>query len=212
MTGTLGFRYYSNDEFVLGAKNFTANAPAQNILYYAFDSTDGNTEKLESFMSDLTENKMPSLDYESKALYVAEFESTRRMFLLLGGVLSFITALVGILNFLNAVLTGILARSHEFAAMQSIGMTGKQLKSMLVCEGLFYALGAASSALLLSLLLSPLIAKLLEDMFWFFSYKFSVIPIVITVPLFTILGITLPLITYKFTAKKSIVERLREAE
>ncbi len=210
--GTLGFRYYSNDEFVLGAKNFTANAPAQNILYYAFDSTDGNTEKLESFMSDLTSNKMPSLDYESKATYAAEFESTRRMFLLLGGVLSFITALVGILNFLNAVLTGILARSHEFAAMQSIGMTGKQLKTMLVCEGLFYALGAALAALLLSLLLSPLIAKLLEDMFWFFSYKFSVMPIVITVPLFTILGITLPLITYKFTAKKSIVERLREAE
>ncbi len=209
---TLGFRFYSNDEFVLGAENFTDNADVQGILYYAFDCTDGNTEKLESFMKDLTSNKMPSLDYESKATYAAEFESFRRMFLLLGGVLSFITALVGILNFLNAVLTGILARQHEFAAMQSIGMTGKQLKTMLVCEGLFYALGAALSALLLSLIFSPLIAKFLEDTFFFFSYKFSVMPIVITVPLFTLLGITLPLITYKFTAKKSIVERLREAE
>ncbi len=211
---SLSFRYYSNDEFVLGTDNFAENISEQNrnILYYAFDCTDGNAEKIESFMKDLTENKMPSLDYESKETYAAEFESFRRMFILLGGVLCFITALVGILNFLNAVLTGILARAHEFAAMQSVGMTGKQLKTMLVCEGLFYALGAALSALFLSLIFSPLIAKLFEDMFWFFSYKFTVLPILITVPIFTLLGIILPLITYKFSMKKSIVERLRETE
>ncbi|MGN1089082.1 MAG: FtsX-like permease family protein, partial [Huintestinicola sp.] len=169
-------------------------------------------EQTEDFMSELTQNTMPSLDYESKATYEAEFESFRRMFVIMGGALSFITGLVGVLNFLNAVLTGILARRHEFAVLQSVGMTGKQLKTMLVFEGLYYALGAALSALLLSVVFSPLTAKALESMFWFFSYKFTVMPILITIPLFTILGIILPLITYRFTAKKSIVERLRETE
>ncbi len=48
--------------------------------------------------------------------------------------------LVGVLKFFNAVLTGILTRRREFAVLQSIGMTGKQLKRMLVYEGLLYAL------------------------------------------------------------------------
>ena len=73
------------------------------------------------------------------------------MFLLLGGALSFIVGLVGILNFFNAILTGILTRKREFAVLQSIGMTGRQLKRMLVCEGLFYALGSVLFALCLIL-------------------------------------------------------------
>ena len=80
--------------------------------------------------------------YESKETYQAEFESFRRMFLLLGGVLSFIVGMIGVLNFVNAILTGIITRKREFAMLQSIGMSGRQLKGMLVCEGLLYVIGA----------------------------------------------------------------------
>lgn len=208
----LSYRYYGSDQFVLGAESFLNDTKTDGIMYYAFDVPDNAEKKSEAFMAEMTQKKMIYLDYESKATYTAEFESFRSMFVIMGGALSFITGLVGVLNFLNAVLTGILARRHEFAVLQSVGMTGKQLKTMLVFEGLYYSLGAALSALLLSVVFSPLTAKALESMFWFFSYKFTVTPILITIPLFTLLGIILPLITYSFTAKKSIVERLREAE
>ena len=65
------------------------------------------------------------------------------MFLLLGTVLSFIVGLVGIINFVNAVITGIVSRKRELAMLQAVGMTGQQLRAMLVWEGLFYALGSA---------------------------------------------------------------------
>ncbi len=208
----LSYRYYGSDQFVLGAESFLNDTKTDGIMYYAFDVPDNAEKKSEAFMAEMTQKKMIYLDYESKATYTAEFESFRSMFVIMGGALSFITGLVGVLNFLNAVLTGILARRHEFAVLQSVGMTGKQLKTMLVFEGLYYSLGAALSALLLSVVFSPLTAKALESMFWFFSYKFTVTPILITIPLFTLLGIILPLITYSFTAKKSIVERLREVE
>ena len=208
----LSYRYYGADQFVLDAKRFMADSGTSEIMYYAFDVPDDAESSCEEFMSELTEKTMPELDYESKATYAAEFESFRSMFVIMGSALSFITGLVGILNFLNAVLTGIFARQREFAVLQSVGMTGKQLKKMLVYEGLFYALGAALSALLLSMILSPLIAGLLENMFWFFSYKFTVLPIIITVPLFAVLGVFLPLITYSFAAKRSLIERLRTAE
>ena len=79
----------------------------------------------------------------------------RSMFLLLGGALSFIVWLVGVLNFFNAIFTGIITRRREFAVLQAIGMTGRQLKRMLMLEGLLYTLGAVGVSLVLALALGP---------------------------------------------------------
>lgn len=87
-------------------------------MLYAFDTTDEANAAMESFLANYTENQNPQFDYESKATYVAQFESFRSMFLMLGGTLSFIIGLVGILNFFNAILTGILTRKREFAMLQ----------------------------------------------------------------------------------------------
>ena len=208
---SLSYRYYGTDEFVMNADVFKRDTQTDSIMYYTYNmQKDDGT--MESFLSDFTARDMTQLDYESKATYAQEFESFRSMFMIMGGVLSFITGLVGVLNFLNAVLTGILTRRREFAVLQSIGMTGRQLKHMLVYEGLFYALGAAVIALGLDILLSPVMANVFESMFWFFSYHFTAVPILIVIPVFTLLGIAMPLITYRFAAGKSVVDRLREAE
>ena len=63
-------------------------------------------------------------------------------FVILGGLLCAIIGIVGILNFFNAMMTAILARSREFAVLQSVGMTGRQLETMLLWEGLLYTLGS----------------------------------------------------------------------
>ena len=124
-------------------------------MYYAFDAADEANDAMEEFLRDYTENVNPQFDYESKATYAAEFESMRAMFLLLGGALSFIVGLVGVLNFFNAVFTGIITRRRELAVLQAIGMTGGQLKQMLMLEGLLYTLGAVAASLALALVLGP---------------------------------------------------------
>ena len=53
--------------------------------------------------------------------------------------ISIAIALDGVLNFINSMVTAILSRRKEFAVMQSIGMTKKQLRRLLVFEGLYYA-------------------------------------------------------------------------
>lgn len=148
----------------------------------------------------------------SKKTYQAEFEGFRSMFLTLGGALSLIIGLVGILNFLNAVLTGIITRKHEFAVLQAIGMTGKQLRHMLMLEGLYYALLAMAVSTVLSVTLGPLIGAGCANVFWFFVYKFSVLPLAVLLPVFILLGLAIPLVTYRGTARQSIVERLRTDE
>lgn len=49
-----------------------------------------------------------------------------------GGALSLIIGMIGVLNFINFMLTGILTWRREFAMFQSMGMTRRQLSQMLM--------------------------------------------------------------------------------
>ena len=206
------YRYYGADEFILNDQTFLRDSGTSDVMYYAFDTADEANDAMEEFLRDYTENVNPQFDYESKALYAAEFEGMRSMFQLCGGALSFIVGLVGVLNFFNAILTGIIARKREFAVLQSIGMTGRQLKAMLVYEGLFYALGAAVISLILTLALGPVAFTAVGSLFWFFTYRLTLTPFLIVVPVFALLGVLVPLAVYRSVSKSTIVERLREVD
>lgn len=208
----MGFRNYGGPQFVLNAEVLQQDAAHPYLLNYLINAKPGADAAMETFLKDYTQNMAPSLDYESKQMYVEQFEGFRSMFLMLGGALSLVVGVVGVLNFLNAVLTSLMARRREFAVLQSIGMTGRQLKTMLVCEGLLYALLASAVSLVFSLLTGAVMEKGFGSLFWFFTYRFTLLPLLVITPIFVLLGVALPLITYRFTARQSIVERLRQSE
>lgn len=207
----LGYRYYTlgSDAFVMNAKTFLQDSSTNSIMYYCFDMANGDTSSMEAFLQEYTTNIDPMLDYESKATYAAHFYGFRSMFMLLGGALSFIVGLVGVLNFFNSIVTGITARRRELAVLQSIGMTGRQLQTMLALEGLLYTLGAAALALVLILLTAPLFGNALSDLFWFFSYRLTLWPIAVIVPVFALLGIAIPVLNCRTVQRRPVVERLR---
>ena len=206
----LSYRYYGTDEFVMGAETFIRDTGTDSVMYYAFNTTEEANAAMESFLADYTENVNPQFDYESKATYAGEFESTRSMFLLLGGAMSFIVGLVGVLNFFNAILTGITARRRELAVLQSIGMTARQLRTMLALEGLFYTVGAALLALALIAVTAPFVGPALNSLIWFFTYRFTVWPIAVVLPLFGALGVLIPVLSCRAAQRYSVVERLRQ--
>ena len=208
----LSYRYYGTDDFVMNAKTFQKITGKSDVMLYAFDVTEGAEPDMEEFLHHYTESVNPRYGYESKLKYVTEFNSFRSMFLIVGSLLSFIVGLVGILNFANAILTGMISRKREFAMLQSIGMTGRQLKSMLVLEGLLYALGSVVLALVFSLAVGPLAASVLEKMFWFFTNRPTFLPIILVAPIFALVGCLVPLLVYRSVSKQTIVERLRESE
>ena len=211
---SLSYRYrvLGNDEFILGAERFKADTGTDSVMSYIFNTTDEAEEGMESFLAEYTESVQPLYDYESRASYVAEFEGFRGMFMTMGGALSLIIGLVGVLNFVNAVLTGILTRKRELAVLQSVGMTGRQLKTMLVYEGLYYTLLALLVSLAMTVCLGPLVGNAVGEIFWFFTYRLTVVPIVVILPVFLALGALVPLLVYRSVARHTIVERLREAE
>ena len=204
------YRYYGADEFVMSSETFIRDTGTDSVMYYAFDTTEEANAAMEAFLQDYTENVNPQFDYESKATYAGEFEGTRSMFLLLGGALSFIVGLVGVLNFFNAILTGITARRRELAVLQSIGMTSRQLRTMLALEGLFYTLGAVLLALALIVVTAPFVGPALNGLIWFFTYHFTIWPVVVVLPLFGALGILIPVLSCRAAQRYSVVERLRQ--
>ena len=60
--------------------------------------------------------------------------------------------------------------------------------------------------------LGPLVGNIVGEIFWFFTYRLTVAPIVVILPIFLVLGALVPLWTYRSVSKRTIVERLREAE
>lgn len=205
-----GYSMLESEEIVINAQNFIADSGNDDIMYYAFDTSDAATAGMEDFLSDYTESIDPALDYRSKQTYIDEFNGFRNMFALLGGTLSAIIAVIGVLNVFNAILTGITSRRRELAMLQSIGMTSKQLRGMLVIEGLLYTLGAVLIAAVLMLAVSPLAGEAVSGLFFWFSYRPTYWPLFVAAPVFAAVGVLIPLASVHRMQRNSVVDRLRE--
>ena len=212
-------KYYTNTSrtgnkfaFYLPAEEYLQVVPRPVLMSYAFNMADAKEVDMEQFIKNYTEKTEPLMNYESKQTVVEEFNNMRYMFLMVGGILSFIIGLIGVLNFINSMLTSIVTRRREFAMLQSIGMTGKQLRKMLCLEGLYYAIGTILFSLVFGILCSLAIVQSAAVSLWFFSYQFIIWPLFAAYPVLLMLALVIPFIAYNRTMQQSIVERLRETE
>lgn len=181
-------------------------------MSYAFNVSEKKEAEMEQFLQSYTGSIEPVMNYTSKFTALNEFSGMRNTVVMIGGVLSVVIGLIGILNFTNTILTSILTRRKEFAILQSIGMSKKQLRSMLMFEGLYYALGTCVLSLVFGIAVSLLIVRPIGSMLWFFRYRFVLWPILVVQPFFFVIGAIIPLLSYILTDRQSIVEWLREAE
>ena len=210
----MGYRYSMRDRLplVLHADAMRKDSGQKlKRLFYLFDTPDAETEAAaEAYLAEMTAEDASSMMYESKAKVRTDFKQFQSMFAVMGGTLCAVIGIVGVLNFFNAVMTGILSRQKEFAMLQAVGMTGRQLKAMLIWEGMFYTVGSGLIALLLTLIFGPLSGKMMGSLFWFFESRFTVVPALCALPVFALLGWLIPEVLYRRLSRPSIVERLRE--
>ena len=180
-----------------------------SVMTYVFQCLDEKEGEMEQFLASYTENQEPMMSYESKTRYLDEFQSLKGTFTLVGGVLSLIIGIIGVLNFVNACITSIITRKKEFATLKAIGMTEKQIQKMVCMEGGYYAAGVVFFSLTAGSIFSLVVMGNFV-MFWFTTYRFIIWPMLIVLPFMVILGILVPYITIRITDKESVVEMLRE--
>ncbi|WP_066494805.1 ABC transporter permease [Abyssisolibacter fermentans] len=154
----------------------------------------------------------PDLEYISKDDYINEYKGFISMFSTVGYTLSGVIALIGLLNFVNTILTGIISRKMEFAMLESIGMTKKQLIKMITFEGLYYGLFTTIIILTLGLAITYYAVNSIGGIVNFFEYNFNVIPTLACGIILIIAGMITPRLCYKSISKLTIIERLRDVE
>lgn len=183
------------------------------IFSYSFNAEEGEKENLEGFLADFT-GENTSVAYTSTKLLQEQLASNRNIVLLVGGMIGVILAFAGLINFTNMMVTNIITRRHEFAAMQSIGMTNRQLRRLIMDEGLYYAAGADVIGGLLAVILGTTVLKnvLNSPSMWYFTLQFTLVPALFIAVIYLILAAVIPVVVLHFFNKGSVVERLRTVQ
>ena len=185
----------------------TENRSALSAMMNAEDDHFDDVDTQIRYMTDRGDSQVMM---KSKQTYLDEFGDLIKMIKLVGGTLSGILALIGILNFVNAVVTGIISRKRELAMMNAVGMTGSQLKKMLMWEGIHYAALTATGTLIIGFLLDIVVLKNITNDLIFYTYRFTFMPILICVPVLLLLSAVIPSAAYRTICRDSVVNRLRE--
>lgn len=183
-----------------------------SIYKYSFNVDENERTNMTVFLENYITQVDTSLNYLSADSARENAQATRTMLQFVGGLIGIIFGVAGVLNLTNTIITTILARRHEFATMQSIGMTTKQLTQMMIWEGVYYAIGACIVGLILSMVLAFTVVRVLTGSIWYFTFHFTLLPAIIPCVVLLIVAAIVPVIALKVFNKGSIVEKLRVAE
>lgn len=93
--------------------------------------------ELQSINSTLTHSEW---QFESALGKTEQFNQMTYAENLTGNGIALLLIVTGLINFVNVMLTGVVARKNEFAIMESIGTSKKQIQKILTLEGGIYAL------------------------------------------------------------------------
>lgn len=213
--------YTANGPYTVGGNGLYLYLPSNiyeeiydepSIYKYSFNVDENERANMTAFLENYIAQVDTSLNYLSADSAREEAQATRIMLQFVGGLIGIIFGVAGVLNLTNTIITTILARRHEFATMQSIGMTTKQLTRMMIWEGVYYAIGACIVGLILSVVLAFTVVRILTGSIWYFTFHFTLLPAVIACVVLLIVAAIVPVIALKVFNKGSIVEKLRVAE
>ncbi len=169
------------------------------------------TEKEINHIMDLVKEEHSSqLRVNSRYIDGLETENTKKTYALIGMFLVSILGVVGVSNVANTVAADIFAHRIEYAAMQSIGMTKKQLYRVLLKEGGIFCV----MALILIIPVGSVGAYMLasSSLFTGFNIGFFIQGLLAVVIVMFIICAVMANILVRVLNQKSIVERLREIE
>lgn len=129
----------------------------------------------------------------------------------LGLFLGLVFGLIGITNVVNTLVTGVISRKLEYAAMQSVGMTRKQMCSSIFFDGLHLCGVSLAGAFFLGGALAWAVA---EGIPFFTGFRVETLLVswgMITAAALAVNGAVAVILT-RLLNQKPVVERLREPE
>ena len=194
----------------MSEKKFKEIYETPTLYGFLFDVEEQYQQEMENHLAQDTD-----VSYTSILTMKATVSSVKNVVLLIGGVIGAIFALVGLINFINLVMTNIITRRHEFATMQSIGMTKKQLRKMMISESFSYVLLAGIVGTLAAGALGMTLVKAFVQngpTSLMMTFQMTLLPVLIMLALFLVLAFIVPVVALRLFNNRSVVERLRVNE
>ena len=130
----------------------------------------------------------------------------------LGNGASILLILVGLINFVNVMLTGVIARKNEFAIMESVGMTKRQIRRTLTMEGGLYALITTGLILTLGNGFLLLISRAVPGIADYAKFEYPVSLVILLILSIFVICLAVPPLVYHCAARETIIERLHSFE
>ncbi|MEF9917437.1 MAG: ABC transporter permease [Lachnospiraceae bacterium] len=178
-------------------------------MYAAVDAKKGMDRKMDKYIQKEILNKDERMNVFSMLQMHASFEQYVRKYYMIGGCLALVLALIGIMNFFNTTATSVLNRKREFALLEAVGMTKKQISKMLVMEGFIYLGGAFLLAVLILCTCAEQLLTNTLGMAFFFRMHLTIVPCICMLPLMAVVAYVIPRKLFRKMGKESIIMRIR---
>lgn len=143
---------------------------------------------------------------------LSEFQQSMTSMNLLATVISFILFLIGIMNFVNVMITNVYVRKQEIAMMESIGMTQNQVKKLLLYEGLYHFLIVTGLIQIVGNIIFVIIKFNIKNMVYYATFQYPFLSIMLLEGILLLICILVPLMSYHTIDQRSVSERLREIQ
>ncbi len=157
----------------------------------------------------LTEH-IPAISRTSRIELAESLAEAKSSLSKLSAFLTIVLFSIGILNFINTMSANILNRQKEFAAMEAVGTTRRQVRGMIVWEGFWYFASTMALALTIGSAADVLLFAAIQNSLGFGAFHYPGIPFVLYMLLALALCGAIPAVIYQKAGTGSIVERLRE--
>lgn len=180
------------------------------IIYSVkIDSDSEYEESILNQAAELTED-IPAISRTSKVELAKSLEETKGALSKLSAFLTIVLFTVGILNFINTMSVSILGRQREFATMEAVGASKKQMQKLIAWEGVWYFLLTLALSVTLGSGADFLIFHVVRENVGFGTFRYPALAMTIYMLLSMLLCMIIPAVVYKRAGIRSIVERLRD--
>ena len=180
------------------------------IIYSVkIDSDSEYEESILNQAAELTED-IPAISRTSKVELAKSLEETKGALSKLSAFLTIVLFTVGILNFINTMSVSILGRQREFATMEAVGASKKQMQKLIAWEGVWYFLLTLALSVTLGSGSDFLIFHVVRENVGFGTFRYPALAMTLYMLLSMLLCMIIPAVVYKRAGIRSIVERLRD--
>lgn len=183
--------------------------PDAIIYSIKIDNDPAYAQSILDQVKSLTEHT-PAISRTSKIELAESLTEAKNSLSRLSAFLTIVLFSIGILNFINTMSANILNRQKEFASMESVGATRRQVRRMIVWEGFWYFASTIFLSLTAGSAADVLLFAAIQRSLGFGSFHYPAVPFALYMLLALALCGAIPAAIYQKTGNRSIVQRLRE--